>query len=783
MTQTASYGLPQRPGDRKPERLSSIKGMALDPLGNIIVSDRLGDGSRLQKINSQLAPVWQQMCLEFSASAAYGKANPDLLISSYRKAYQIDKKTGKSTLLGTAKTDASKKYFGNYESTHLGPPRVVRFGGNDFFYYPAGDSLAIYRIEPPADAESGPTLKLASVLGSSQPSPDGVHRDETWRRENRYLWEWNDTQGDGEIQYTPRTTPGQAGEVTLLGLPHLPHADWQWFRRAFEVDDAGWLWMASANRDHIPDASYPFEREALYAIPPRGLNNMGNPIYSWSGAVKVMDAETGRNALGLAGGESFEWKMTGRSDDGMVYALAWASKAGLPQDGGTWMGGNVLFGFQQSDLLAPAPLGAPKWRLPLSKQSVGMVPIPGGPGGVLVGIDPGRGTVGHYTKEGLLIGSMKTSPTFSDPAKEPWVVGRLDAYLAVNCNRDPRDGLIDVFVEDNLNQRIVWYRVDDTNIQSVGGGPLNISGSSGTGNVLTAVNGTGDGKYPAGAAVNLAATAPPTNKVFAAWTGDTAGVADVNSANTRLVMPNSAVTLTAVYKWASGNDKIRFFPSPGQEHEMSTCRWEGTNGDKDTGLYEVFYQPDELPGQIPHAGWNEKMVDTKGYRYLRWRQHSGNGVIKELEWYRNGATLIGPFFGTSGSWGNDPNATWQKAVDGNTSTGFNGQDVNTPGWINSYIGVDSRPEPTPVPTPSPPQNLHITAPARGSHFWIAAGLWASTDSNLASKRRIGQVIGWTNSRQWTKEFNQRSVAINFVQGRQGRLPAIRIPPAIGMFVR
>jgi hypothetical protein len=422
--------------------------MALDASGNIIISDRLGDGSRLQKIGPQLAPVWQQMCLEFSASAAYGKANPDLLISSYRKAYQINRATGTWTLLGPAKTDASKKYFGKYESTNLGPPRVARFGSNDFFYYPAGDSLAIYRVEPPADAERGPTLKLASVLGASQPSFDGLHRDETWRPENKFLWEWNDTQGDGQIQYTPRTTPRQAGEVTLVGLPGLPDPYWQWVRRAFEVDDAGWLWMASANRDHIPNASYPFEGEALYAIPPQGsLNNLGNPVYSWSSAVKVVDGVTGRNARSLTSGEAFEWKMTGRSDDGMVYALAWTNKAGLPQNDAAWMGGNVLFGFQQSNLQTPAWLGAPKWRIILPKKSVGMIPIPGGPGGVLLGIDPSRGTVGHYTKEGLLIGSMKTTPPFSDPAKEPWVVGGLDAYQAVNCNRDPRDGLIDVFVE------------------------------------------------------------------------------------------------------------------------------------------------------------------------------------------------------------------------------------------------------------------------------------------------------------------------------------------------
>ena len=84
--------------------------------------------------------------------------------------------------------------------------------------------------------------------------------------------------------------------------------------------------MASANRNHLPNASDPWEGEAMYAIPSQGLNNLGNPIYSWRDAVKVMDADTGRNALNLAGTENFEWKMVGRSDDGMVYALAWSNK-------------------------------------------------------------------------------------------------------------------------------------------------------------------------------------------------------------------------------------------------------------------------------------------------------------------------------------------------------------------------------------------------------------------------------------------------------------------------
>ena len=148
-------------------------------------------------------------------------------------------------MLGTAKTDVSKKYFGNYESTHLGPPRIVRFGSNDFYYYPAGDSLAIYRIEPPADAERGPTLKLASVLGEfsaeSRWCPPG--RDVAPRKSD-ILWEWNDTQGDGQIQYTPRTIPARPARLRCLRLPGLPDPDWhgsgghlKWIMRA----GFGWL--------------------------------------------------------------------------------------------------------------------------------------------------------------------------------------------------------------------------------------------------------------------------------------------------------------------------------------------------------------------------------------------------------------------------------------------------------------------------------------------------------------------------------------------------------------
>ena len=65
---------------------------------------------------------------------------------------------------------------------------------------------------------------------------------------------------------------------------------------------------------------------------------------------------------------------------------------------------------------------------------------------------------------------------------------------------------------------------------------------------------------------------------------------------------------------------------------------------------------------------------------------------------------------------------------------------------------------------------YITAPATGSYrFWIASDntseLWLSTSSNPTNKQRIARVIGRTNSRQWTKESNQRSAAISLVQNQ------------------
>jgi hypothetical protein len=65
---------------------------------------------------------------------------------------------------------------------------------------------------------------------------------------------------------------------------------------------------------------------------------------------------------------------------------------------------------------------------------------------------------------------------------------------------------------------------------------------------LTVVNGTGSGTYAEGAAVAIEADAPPAHYHFKAWTGNTAGIADVNAASTTITIQSDDAVITATYE-------------------------------------------------------------------------------------------------------------------------------------------------------------------------------------------------------------------------------------------
>jgi len=65
---------------------------------------------------------------------------------------------------------------------------------------------------------------------------------------------------------------------------------------------------------------------------------------------------------------------------------------------------------------------------------------------------------------------------------------------------------------------------------------------------LTVRDGTGSGQYQAGRVVSIAADPAPEGWMFESWTGQTAGVANVNNPNTTVTMSASAVSVRATYR-------------------------------------------------------------------------------------------------------------------------------------------------------------------------------------------------------------------------------------------
>jgi len=73
--------------------------------------------------------------------------------------------------------------------------------------------------------------------------------------------------------------------------------------------------------------------------------------------------------------------------------------------------------------------------------------------------------------------------------------------------------------------------------------------------VVTGANGngesTGDGSYAAGTQVNIVAAPPTSGYQFVAWTGQTTGIDNVNSASTHIHTQASNATITATYSLSS----------------------------------------------------------------------------------------------------------------------------------------------------------------------------------------------------------------------------------------
>jgi hypothetical protein len=287
-----------------------------------------------------------------------------------------------------------------------GIPRLLRLGGHNFFCSARGDGMQVYRRQ-------GNALVPAAMFGGKDTDPFGNRE----RVVKLGLWSWHDDDGDGKVG---------KDEITFFQRPE------QWVVFGMNVDRQGNVLYC----DHI--------KRDVWELPIVKFDRHGSPVYDWAKARQVVP----RDASPL----KFLPLMAVRADDGTLYAFGRSELWKEPPNRGAWMGGWALCRYDKN--------GERLWATKLPEVCVGMDVIPGG--GVILGYYL-KAILYHYTADGMLIGSMSPGEAAGK------VAGWLDNTASVAVNRDPRDGLVDVFTEEDYLQRILWYRLDDRDIVTIKG--------------------------------------------------------------------------------------------------------------------------------------------------------------------------------------------------------------------------------------------------------------------------------------------------------------------------
>jgi hypothetical protein len=136
---------------------------------------------------------------------------------------------------------------------------------------------------------------------------------------------------------------------------------------------------------------------------------------------------------------------------------------------------------------------------------------------------------------------------------------------------------------------------------------------------------------------------------------------------------------------ASQGDAVRFYPRFDFPDRVRGAVFEGTDGDPVAGTYTTLFSIPYTDIGIPVQYNQQTNLNLGTYRYLRCRTYLNcYGNMTEIEFYRAGVKLTGQVFGSPGSYQSDPTRTFDKALDNNTSTFFDGANPD-----NQYAGIDT----------------------------------------------------------------------------------------------
>ena len=269
-----------------------------------------------------------------------------------------------------------------------GVPRLLRLEGREFWFMPTGDGLQVYRLD-------GQALRLACLVGGGWPDAEGKRARSA-------------------------SGPGRTAAATAACSRRTSAGSSSPARRIMRSS----AWM-STPRGISGSASCTRTRFGRYRWP--GSTRAATPTYDWAKARQAVPKD--------ASPLEFQPNMAQRAEDGSIYALGWSKLWPSPKDNPFWMGGTTLVRFDAA--------GRRLWAVPLTEVCVGMDTIPGGKGGAIVGSGR-KAELYHFTADGLLIGSVLPGEAMAKQS------GWFDNHACVAVNRDPRDGLLDVFAEDDF---------------------------------------------------------------------------------------------------------------------------------------------------------------------------------------------------------------------------------------------------------------------------------------------------------------------------------------------
>ncbi|HUU68326.1 MAG TPA: hypothetical protein VM186_02280, partial [Planctomycetota bacterium] len=408
-----TYGQKPQAGKLAPLDIYTRIRFDVMPDGGFVITQSPGHGCIMSRFGPDGTLIWQQVGLEFCTNGTYDQKQPDLFISSLLNAYRLtDLAKGEWRFEGNI--GASEQLPGFQSS---GNPRIIELGGKKFYYCMNGERVLVLR------SDNG-MLVPVTMLGFNSRSWKEDVLGELTSKERAALWfTWHDSNADGTMQVDEvvKQTP-----TTRLG------------GFSTDVDEQGNLLFSNHNT------------RSVYEMPLVKLDERGTPVYDFATAKEVIPPDA--TFRGLKPMKAL------RTPEGNYYVLAQADPSFYSTAGHgnrwnlCWMGGWTVSKYGTA--------GRRLFTVALPDHCTGVDWVPNAGRTRELGFVAGQFTAKnlyHYSPDGLLLGTL-------NPKHE---TGWLDHNGSISINRNPADGMADVFAEESFRNRISWYRMDDRAVKTL----------------------------------------------------------------------------------------------------------------------------------------------------------------------------------------------------------------------------------------------------------------------------------------------------------------------------